>query len=413
MAVRVGINGFGRIGRLVLRAALEAKRSDLDFVAINDLGSPEANAHLLTYDSVHGRYPGEVSFDDSSITVDGKSIKVLAERDPAKLPWGDLGVDVVMECTGIFTSKEKASAHLQGGAKKVIVSAPASGADLTVVYGVNHDQLSSDHTVISNASCTTNCLAPVAHVLHRTFGLEQGFMTTIHAYTGDQNTVDSLHKDPHRARAAALSMIPTSTGAAKAVGLVLPELNGKLGRRGRSACRRRTSASSTSSFTSSKPLDVSAINAAMEEAAASNPLKGILEVKQRAAGLDRFQPFGRQLRIRQRRHQGPGRDLRAGDVLVRQRMGLLQPHGRHRSGHGRVALTSAFYKHLQDGRAPARPFPFRGIFATSEPHGDRRRSVRAENQASSGEIAAVGPSQRSSSGSISRFTAATAVTVAM
>ncbi|WP_375592619.1 type I glyceraldehyde-3-phosphate dehydrogenase [Algihabitans albus] len=277
MAVRVGINGFGRIGRLVLRAALEAKRSDLDFVAINDLGSPEANAHLLTYDSVHGRYPGEVSFDDSSITVDGKSIKVLAERDPAKLPWGDLGVDVVMECTGIFTSKEKASAHLQGGAKKVIVSAPASGADLTVVYGVNHDQLSSDHTVISNASCTTNCLAPVAHVLHRTFGLEQGFMTTIHAYTGDQNTVDSLHKDPHRARAAALSMIPTSTGAAKAVGLVLPELNGKL-----DGVAIRVPTPNVSlvdlKFTSSKPLDVGAINAAMEEAAASNPLKGILEV---------------------------------------------------------------------------------------------------------------------------------------
>lgn len=277
MAVRVGINGFGRIGRLVLRAALEAKRSDIEFVAINDLGSAEANAHLLTYDSVHGRYPGEIGFDETSITVDGKSIKVLAERDPAQLPWGDLGVDVVMECTGIFTSKEKASAHLQGGAKKVIVSAPASGADLTVVYGVNHDQLSADHTVISNASCTTNCLAPVAHILHKTFGLEQGFMTTIHAYTGDQNTVDSLHKDPHRARAAALSMIPTSTGAAKAVGLVLPELNGKL-----DGVAIRVPTPNVSlvdlKFTSSKPLDAGAINAAMEEAAASNPLKGILEV---------------------------------------------------------------------------------------------------------------------------------------
>jgi glyceraldehyde 3-phosphate dehydrogenase len=277
MPVRVGINGFGRIGRLVLRAAMEHKRTDLEFVAINDLGSPEANAHLLKYDSVHGMYPGEIEHGESSITVDGHEIKVLAERDPTKLPWGELGVDIVLECTGIFTDKEKASLHLEGGAKKVIVSAPASGADMTVVYGVNHQELKPEHTVISNASCTTNCLAPVAHVLHKTFGIEQGFMTTIHSYTGDQNTVDSLHKDLHRARAAALSMIPTSTGAARAVGLVLPDLNGKL-----DGVAIRVPTPNVSlvdlKFTSSKPMSVDAIHAAMDEAAASNELKGILAV---------------------------------------------------------------------------------------------------------------------------------------
>jgi glyceraldehyde 3-phosphate dehydrogenase len=228
MAVRVALNGFGRIGRMVFRAMVEAKRSDVEFVAINDLGPAESNAHLLRFDSVHGPLPADVKVEGEDMVVNGKRIKVLKERDPAKLPWKDLGIDIVAECTGIFTDKEKAQIHLGAGAKKVLVSAPSGGADLTVVYGVNHDKLKKEHTVVSNASCTTNCLAPVAYVLHQLFGLQQGFMTTIHAYTGDQATVDTLHKDLRRARAAALSMIPTSTGAAKAVGEVLPELKGKL-----------------------------------------------------------------------------------------------------------------------------------------------------------------------------------------
>jgi glyceraldehyde 3-phosphate dehydrogenase len=228
MAVRVALNGFGRIGRMVFRAMVEARRSDVEFVAINDLGPAESNAHLLRFDSVHGPLPADVSVEGEDMLVGGRRIKVLKERDPAKLPWKDLGIDIVAECTGIFTDKDKAQIHLGAGARKVLVSAPSTGADLTVVYGVNHDKLKREHTVVSNASCTTNCLAPVAYVLHQLYGLQQGFMTTIHAYTGDQATVDTLHKDLRRARAAALSMIPTSTGAAKAVGEVLPELKGKL-----------------------------------------------------------------------------------------------------------------------------------------------------------------------------------------
>jgi glyceraldehyde 3-phosphate dehydrogenase len=228
MAVRVAINGFGRIGRNILRAIAESGRKDIKVVAINDLGPVETNAHLLRYDSVHGRFPGTVKVKGDMINCGTGWIKVTAERDPSKLPWKAEGVDIAMECTGIFTDKDKASAHLTAGASKVLVSAPASGADLTVVYGVNHDKLTKDHKIVSNASCTTNCLAPVAKVLNDTFGIEQGFMTTIHAYTGDQPTLDTMHKDLYRARAAAMSMIPTSTGAAKAVGLVLPELNGKL-----------------------------------------------------------------------------------------------------------------------------------------------------------------------------------------
>jgi len=228
MAVRVAINGFGRIGRLVLRAAAEAGRKDIQFVAINDLGPVETNAHLLRYDSVHGRFPLEVKVSGDSFDYGMGPVKVTAIRDPAQLPWKDLGVDVAMECTGLFTAREKAKAHLAAGAKRVIISAPAEGADLTVVYGVNQDKLTKDHLVISNASCTTNCLAPVAKVLNDAIGIDKGFMTTIHSYTGDQPTLDTLHKDLYRARAASLSMIPTSTGAAKAVGLVLPELAGKL-----------------------------------------------------------------------------------------------------------------------------------------------------------------------------------------
>ena len=228
MAVRVAINGFGRIGRNVLRAIYEAGRKDIEVVGINDLGPVETNAHLLRFDSVHGRFPHEVKVEGDSIVIGSNKIKVTAERDPSKLPWKDLGVDIAMECTGIFTAKDKASAHLTAGAKRVLVSAPADDADMTVVYGVNHDQLTKDHLVVSNGSCTTNCLAPVAKVINDLVGIETGFMTTIHAYTGDQPTLDTMHKDLYRGRAAAMSMIPTSTGAAKAIGLVLPELKGKL-----------------------------------------------------------------------------------------------------------------------------------------------------------------------------------------
>jgi glyceraldehyde 3-phosphate dehydrogenase len=228
MSVRVAINGFGRIGRNVLRAIAEAERDDIEVVAINDLAPVETNAHLLRYDSVHGRFPGEVKVVGDSIDCGTGPIKVTAIKDPTQLPWKELAIDVALECTGIFTSKEKAGAHLQAGAKRVLVSAPADGADLTVVYGVNHDKLSKDHKVVSNASCTTNCLAPVAKVLHDAIGIDKGFMTTVHSYTNDQPSLDQVHKDLYRARAAALSMIPTSTGAAKAVGLVLPELAGKL-----------------------------------------------------------------------------------------------------------------------------------------------------------------------------------------
>jgi glyceraldehyde 3-phosphate dehydrogenase (phosphorylating) len=228
MTIRVGINGFGRIGRNILRAIAESGRNDIEVVGINDLGPVETNAHLLRYDSVHGRFPKTVTVEGDSISLGNGKIKVTAERDPSKLPWKDLGIDIAMECTGIFTAKDKASAHLTAGAKRVLVSAPADNADMTIVYGVNHDKLTKDHMVVSNGSCTTNCLAPVAKVLNDTVGIETGFMTTIHAYTGDQPTLDTIHKDLYRGRAAALSMIPTSTGAAKAIGLVLPELKGKL-----------------------------------------------------------------------------------------------------------------------------------------------------------------------------------------
>src|SRR5215475_546847 len=228
MALRVAINGFGRIGRLVLRAIVESGRRDIEVVAVNDLGPVETNAHLLRYDSVHGRFPAQVSVDGEYMIAAGHKIKVTAIKNPAELPHKDLGVDIALECTGIFTSKEKASGHLTAGAKRVLISAPADNVDLTVVYGVNHQQLTKNHIVVSNGSCTTNCLAPVAKVLQDTVGIDKGFMTTIHSYTNDQPSQDALHKDLYRARAAALSMIPTSTGAAKAIGLVLPELKGKL-----------------------------------------------------------------------------------------------------------------------------------------------------------------------------------------
>ncbi len=228
MAVRLGINGFGRIGRLVLRALHESKRDDLVVVGINDLGPVETNAHLLKHDSVHGRFSGDIKTNGNSIDIGGGPIRVSSERDPANLPWRELDVGVALECTGLFTKREAAAKHLEAGARKVLISAPATNADLTVVYGVNDDQLSAEHDVVSNASCTTNCLAPVAKVLNDKIGIEHGYMTTIHAFTGDQPVLDTLHKDLRRARAADMSMVPTSTGAARAVGLVLPELKGKL-----------------------------------------------------------------------------------------------------------------------------------------------------------------------------------------
>jgi glyceraldehyde 3-phosphate dehydrogenase len=277
MPVRVAINGFGRIGRHVLRAAYEAKRKDIQFVAINDLGTVEANAHLLKYDSVHGAFPGEIKLTKQGFDLGQGEIQVLAEREPAKLPWKSLGVDVVMECTGHFTARAAAAAHLTAGAKRVLVSAPATGADITVVYGVNQDKLAATHKVVSNASCTTNCLAPVAHVLHQAIGIERGYMTTIHSYTGDQRLVDTLHKDMRRARAAAHSMIPTSTGAAKALGLVLPELAGKL-----DGISIRVPTLNVSlidlTFDAKRATTADEVNEVMVKASASNALKGILEV---------------------------------------------------------------------------------------------------------------------------------------
>ena len=274
MAVRVAINGFGRIGRNILRAIAESGRKDIVVVAINDLGPVETNAHLLRFDSVHGRFPGEVKVAGDSIDVGTGPIRVTAIKDPATLPHKELGVDIALECTGIFTARDKAAAHLAAGAKRVIVSAPADGADLTVVYGVNHGQLTKDHLVISNASCTTNCLAPVAKVLHEAVGIEKGFMTTVHAYTNDQPSLDQMHKDLYRARAAALSMIPTSTGAAKAVGLVLPELNGKL-----DGVSIRVPTPNVSvvdfKFVAKRATSKDEINAAIK-AAAQGPLKGVL-----------------------------------------------------------------------------------------------------------------------------------------
>jgi glyceraldehyde 3-phosphate dehydrogenase len=277
MTIRVAINGFGRIGRLVMRAAYENKKADIEVVGINDLGPVATNAHLLSYDSVHGRFPGEVTTGDNWMDAGRGKIRVSAERDPAKLPWRELGVDIALECTGIFTKREAAAKHLEAGAKKVIVSAPADGADMTVVMGVNHDALTAEHKVISNASCTTNCLAPVAYVLHEGIGIERGYMTTIHAYTGDQSLQDTLHSDLRRARAAALSLIPTSTGAAKAVGLVLPALKGKLDG---TAIRVPTPNVSLIDFKFDAARETTAeeVNELMVKASKSNRLRGILGI---------------------------------------------------------------------------------------------------------------------------------------
>jgi glyceraldehyde 3-phosphate dehydrogenase len=276
MATRIAISGFGRIGRNVLRAIAEARRKDIEVVAINDLVSAKDNAHLFKHDSVHGPFPGTVKVEGDSIDVGTGPIKVLAERDPRKLPWKDLGIDIVMECTGIFADREKAAQHLEAGARRVLVSAPSKGADLTVVYGVNHDKLTPEHKVVSNASCTTNCLAPVAKVLNDLVGINSGYMTTIHAYTNDQNILDQAHKDMRRARAAAVNIIPTSTGAANAVGLVLPELKGRL-----DGTAIRVPVPNVSVvdlvFIPGRETSVEEINKAMEHAAAEE-LKGVLAV---------------------------------------------------------------------------------------------------------------------------------------
>jgi glyceraldehyde 3-phosphate dehydrogenase (phosphorylating) len=277
MTVRVAINGFGRIGRLVLRGIIESGRTDIQVVGINDLGPVDTNAHLLRYDSVHGRFPATVTIGDGTIDVGKGPIKVTAERDPAKLPWGELDVDIALECTGIFTTRDKAAAHLEAGAKRVLISAPGTDVDQTVVFGVNDDQLTGDHHVVSNASCTTNCLAPVAKVLNDEIGIEKGFMTTIHAYTGDQPVLDTMHKDLYRARAAAMSIIPTSTGAAKALGLVLPELNGKL-----DGVSLRVPTPNVSlidlKIVAKRATSVDEVNDAMTAASKSNRFSGVLNV---------------------------------------------------------------------------------------------------------------------------------------
>ena len=276
MAIRVAINGFGRIGRLILRSIVESGRRDVEIVSVNDLGPVATNAHLLRYDSVHGRFPANVTVDGDMMIVAGHKIKVTAIKDPTQLPHKELGVDIALESTGIFTARAKAALHLEAGAKRVIVASPSDGADLTVVYGVNHEKLTKDHIVISNASCTTNCLAPVAFILNNAVGIEKGIMTTIHSYTNDQPVLDQLHKDLYRGRAAALSMIPTTTGAAKAVGLVIPELKGKLDG---SAVRVPTPNVSLVDlkFISKRVTTKEDINAAMK-AASEGALKGILEI---------------------------------------------------------------------------------------------------------------------------------------
>jgi len=276
MATRVAINGFGRIGRLVARALLQKADSGLELVSINDLADAESNALLFKRDSVHGAWPGEVRADGNDLIIDGRRIKVTAEREPGKLPHGDNGIDLVLECTGFFTDRDKAGAHLTAGARKVLISAPAKGVDLTVVYGVNHDRLEAGHTIVSNASCTTNCLAPVAKVMNDTIGIERGLMTTVHAYTNDQKILDQIHSDKRRARAAAMSMIPTTTGAARAVGEVLPELKGKLDG---SAIRVPTPNVSLVdlTFTPKRDTSLEEVNGALRAASESGPLAGILD----------------------------------------------------------------------------------------------------------------------------------------
>ncbi len=335
MAVKVAINGFGRIGRNVLRSIIESGRDDIEVVAINDLGPVETNAHLLQYDSVHGRFPVNVETSGDSIDVGRGPIKVTAVRDPRELPWSD--VDIALECTGLFTARDKAAAHLENGSKRVLISAPGADADKTIVYGVNHDVLSADDRIVSNASCTTNCLAPVAKVLHEAIGITRGFMTTIHSYTGDQPTLDTMHKDLYRARAAAMSMIPTSTGAAKAVGLVLPDLNGKL-----DGVAIRVPTPNVSvvdlTFVADRDTSVDEINDAIRSAADSGA-EVYPRLHRQEACLDGLQPRLPLLGLPHRPDQGDGgRQALPRPVLVRQRMGLLQPDGRYRRRDGQARL---------------------------------------------------------------------------
>ena len=314
MAARVAINGFGRIGRNILRAIVESGRKDIDIVSLNDLGPAETNAHLLRFDSVHGRFPAEVRVDGDALVVDGRKIRVTAIRNPAELPHRELGIDIALECTGLFTTRDKAAAHLEAGARRVLVSAPADGADLTVVYGVNQDKLEPSHKVVSNASCTTNCLAPVAKIIHDAVGIDKGFMTTIHAYTGDQPTLDTMHKDLYRARAAALSMIPTSTGAAKAVGLVLPELKGKL-----DGVSIRVPTPNVSvidlKVATRRATTVAEINDAIAQGGRRR-LPGHRHHHRPAQCLGRLQPRSAFGNLRHRSDQGHGRQFRAGSRLV-------------------------------------------------------------------------------------------------
>ncbi len=328
MSVRVAINGFGRIGRNVLRAIVEEGRSDIVVAAINDLAPPATNAHLLRYDSVHGRFPGRVQLEGDTLDCGSGPIRVLAEREVTKLPWRELGVDVVMECTGIFTKRDAAARHLEAGARKVLVSAPSEGADITVCYKVNHEQLKPAHQVVSNASCTTNCLSPVAKVMNDAVGIERGHMTTIHSFTNDQNLLDVFHKDLHRARAATMSMIPTSTGAARAVGLVLPELKGKLDG---VAFRVPTPNVSVVDFTfvPKRETSVEEINSG-GQGGGRGADAGRARLAHRAARLGRLQRRQPQLDGRSVLDQGDRGQAGPDRLLVRQRMGLFLPHERRR-----------------------------------------------------------------------------------
>ena len=314
---KVAINGFGRIGRLVARAILERPDCGLELVSVNDLADAKANAWLFKHDSVHGKFPGEVTTDGNDIIVDGKRIHVTAEKDPAKLPHGAKGVDIVLECTGFFTDRESAQKHIDAGAKKVLISAPAKGVDLTVVYGVNDDKLTAEHKIVSNASCTTNCLAPVAKVLNDALGIERGLMTTVHAYTNDQKILDQIHPDLRRARAAAMSMIPTTTGAARAVGEVLPELKGKLDG---SAIRVPVPDVSLVDLTFTPKRDTTReeVNQILKAASRDRPPQGHSRLYGRAAGLDRPHAHARELDHRQPRNGGPRRQARSRRQLVRQ-----------------------------------------------------------------------------------------------
>ncbi len=316
MTAKIAINGFGRIGRNILRAICESGRSDLQVVAINDLAPPATNAHLFRYDSVHGRFNGKVQFEGDMMDVGTGPIKITAERDMAKLPWGQLGVDLVLECTGVFTSREKAGGHLGAGAKKVLISAPGDGVDLTVVYGVNHKALTAEHKVVSNASCTTNCLAPVAKVLNDAVGIECGHMTTIHSYTNDQNLLDVFHKDLHRARAAAMSQIPTSTGAAKAVGLVLPELKGKLDGGAHPGADAQRLAGRP--HLRAQARDLGCGDQRRDQGSRRRRAEGRPRLPRGAPGLDRLQPQPGQLDRRPQCHQGDRRQALPCRLLVRQ-----------------------------------------------------------------------------------------------